>query len=71
MKVAQILLYFSILWDKSRHDMCINHNFFTYEELDVLLHHVLLEVHQGHGGEIGSMEVHIDHIFEFLEEIWV
>ena len=28
MKVAQILLYFSIIWDESRHEMCINHNFF-------------------------------------------
>ena len=30
MKLAQILLYFSIIWDESRHDMCINHNFFSH-----------------------------------------
>ena len=40
--------------------------------LDVLLHHVVLDVHHGHGDEgssnevdIGSSNVHVNYMFEF------
>ena len=39
-------------------------------ELGVLHHHVLLEVHQVHGVDIGSSDVHLAHKFEFCFKIW-
>ena len=45
------------------------HKCFQMFELDVLLHHLPLNVHLGHGDEIGSNEIDIQHIFEILLKI--
>ena len=46
------------------HKTCIAHKFFHILELDLLHHHVLLDVQEGHGVDSILSGVHIDHFFE-------
>ena len=46
------------------HKTCIAHKFFHILELDLLHHHVLLDVQEGHGVDSILSVVHIDHFFE-------
>ena len=61
---GQFLQFFWI-----RYKLCNTYKCSQMFELDVLLHHLPLNVHLGHGDEIGSNEVIIHHIFEFCVKI--
>ena len=46
------------------HKTCIAYKIFHMLELDLLHHHVLLDVQEGHGVDSILSGVHIDHFFE-------